>query len=335
MPTGRAALAALGLAIVASDRAWNSRTFVDDDLTLAGAFKSLMPGAADAVYGETVTATGDHTGDSPYDCLSFGAVIFSTAVADVDRDGNPDGLEDSAGGLHDANGQRLPNLNALGASSLHQDLFVEMDAMSAPAGTNYGSPAAPFSSKDNIVTLSDPVGHRHMPPAQTLKILIDAYRNAPLAVPNSDGSPGITPHFDVGDPAPYIAALGPVDGPLYAPYFVPLPHARGGELVPETPCGLDQPPCNFQAFPGTVGWMSDFLGYSNRHFEKVRKGLFHWVFYVHARGKPKDIHPCLDAAGTPSPFVNGACQAGPTPAGPNPDFHVPSGSSGVGQLPGG
>ena len=100
---------------------------------------------------------------------------------------------------------------------------------------------------------------------------------------------------------------------------------------------IERATVQLEAFPGTVGWLSDFLGYSNQHFEKAREGLFHSVFYVHARGKPRSIFPCLDSTGAPSPFVNGACPGGTPPslAGPNPDFHVPSGSSGVGQLPGG
>ncbi len=51
------------------------------------------------------------------DCLTWGAVIFSTAVADVDDDGLPDGLEDNPAGLTDPDGRVLPNLNAMGAAS--------------------------------------------------------------------------------------------------------------------------------------------------------------------------------------------------------------------------
>ena len=74
-------------------------------------------------FGETATTTVDHSSGGSYDCLTWAAIIFSTAVADVDNDGLPDGLEDAAGGLQDpkgtiCSGEPLPNLNAMGASSV-------------------------------------------------------------------------------------------------------------------------------------------------------------------------------------------------------------------------
>ena len=44
-------------------------------------------------YGEQVTTTVDHGSNSPYDCLSWAAIIFSTTVQDTDEDGLPDKLE--------------------------------------------------------------------------------------------------------------------------------------------------------------------------------------------------------------------------------------------------
>ena len=177
-----------------------------------------------------------------------------------------------------------------------------------------------------------------MPSAATAKILIDTYRGAQLAVPNVDGSLGITPHLDVGNPASYITTLGSA----YEPYFVPqlingLPAARGGDLVPEQPCGLSAPPCQFEAFPGTVGWMAHYLTYSQQYFDDVRDDFFHWVFNVHARGRPKSPFPCLDSAGAGTTYSNGTRSfgAGTCTVGPNPDFHVPSGKLGIAQLPGG
>ena len=72
------------------------------------------------------------------------------------------------------------------------------------------------------------------------------------------------------------------------------------------------------------------MSYSKLHFDAIRDDLFHWVFYTHARGKPKSGFPCLNAQAQPAPAAsNGTCAVGP-----NPDFHVPSGASGVAQLPG-
>ena len=189
--------------------------------------------------------------------------------------------------------------------------------MIAGAGTTYGSATAPFNATEGVVSVTDAAGHNHMPSPAAVKIVMDAYLNAPLP---------IVPHVDVGDPASYIAALGST----YAPYFVPAVHARGGDLVLEQPCGLGPAPCQFQAFPGTVGWLANFTSYSKQHFDAIRDDLFHWVFYTHARGKPKSAFPCLNAQAQPVPAAsNGTCAVGP-----NPDFHVPSGASGVAQLPG-
>ena len=99
-------------------------------------------------FGETVTKTVDHQpANGSDDCLTWGAVIFSTDVADVDDDGLPDGLEDNPAGLTDPDGRVLPNLNLMGAGSrdplpngtLHPDIFIEVNAAWAAAGTSYGS----------------------------------------------------------------------------------------------------------------------------------------------------------------------------------------------------
>jgi hypothetical protein len=138
-------------------------------------------------------------------CLAPGAVIFSAEVKDVDGDGLPDGIEDAVGGLNkDANGDPLPNLSAMGASSLQRDILIEMDAMIAGAGTSYGSSTAPFSAAESIVTLTDNNGHHHKPSAAALKIVIDIYLHAPVP---------IIPHIDIGNPADYISALGSTYAP--------------------------------------------------------------------------------------------------------------------------
>src|SRR5262245_65151685 len=118
---------------------------------------NVRAGTDDYLYGETATTTVDHSGGGGYDCLTWGAVIFSTAVKDTDPsndpdpgapsgDGLPDGLEDAVSGLLDPDGQPLPNLNAMGASSSHRDLFIEVNAMWAAPGTQWGSHTAPYNS---------------------------------------------------------------------------------------------------------------------------------------------------------------------------------------------
>jgi X-X-X-Leu-X-X-Gly heptad repeat protein len=302
----------------ASDRSWTSTSH---DVS------SLMPGTTTVDgFGETVTTTVDHTSATPYDCASWGAIVFSVAVKDDDRDGIPDGVEDGVATL-DADGAPLPDL-PVGVSSSRKNILVQMDAMQAAPGTSYGSVSAPYNSKKCIVggdmsecTVTDPVGHNHMPtPA--------AYKNAPVVNtgwPGADGSVGIFPHFDVGDPTSYIAALAP-DGD-YSPYFFPMEQARGGNIVPEQAPPCSAPPCQFAAFPGTVGWLDGFLGQTSAFFERTREGIVHQVFYVHARGFPKSLNPCLVPPTGANP--DGSCTVD------NPDFYVPWSQSGVAQNPGG
>ena len=84
----------------ASDRSWTSLTFDEDDFIeqpSSSTVSSLMPGATNPAdgFGEFVTTTVEHGNASPYDCLSWAAIIFSTTVKDLENDGIPDGLEDA------------------------------------------------------------------------------------------------------------------------------------------------------------------------------------------------------------------------------------------------
>ena len=108
---------------------------------------------------ETATTTVYHQPpNGGYDCLSWGAIVFSTAVADVDGDGLPDKLETTAAGLKDPDGKDLPNLQKMGAGVDMKDLFIEINAMQADAGTSYGSPDAPYDSALGIPTVTVPMG---------------------------------------------------------------------------------------------------------------------------------------------------------------------------------
>ncbi len=93
----------------ASQRGWSNLTYPVSAL--------MQPGTNTSDgYGETVTTTVDHAGGGGYDCLTWAAVAFSTAVADVDNDGLPDGVEAAGGPLKDPNDQELPDLYAMGAT---------------------------------------------------------------------------------------------------------------------------------------------------------------------------------------------------------------------------
>ena len=204
------------------------------------------------VFGETATTSVYHQPpNGGYDCITWGAIALSTAVADMDGDGLPDGLEDAAAGLKDPDGKDLPNLNAMGADSGQRDIFIEVNAMRAEPGTSYGSAAAPYDSTVN--TFTDVDGHDHVPTPEVLKMVGDAYANAPGG--------GIRAHFDVGDVAAYHA-LGLVQHndwvddytSTVADQYLVVNGARGGEIITETACDPDSPFCHFPDYPGTVLW---------------------------------------------------------------------------------
>jgi len=305
-------------------------------------------------YGETASTSIDHAPGGGYDCLTLGAVIFSTAVADVDNDGLPDGLEDAAAGLKDPDGKALPNLNKMGpnnvgASSSHKDIFMEFNSLWAPAGTSYGGPGAPYDSKTE--TSTDLRGHNHTPTPEMLKLIGDAYV-----------AHGITPHFDVGDITTYHASNPPnpltdlidpqklgvvthvdwVDdytSTVADQYLVPSLYARGGEVIKEVACDRTIPRCQFPDFPGTVGWKFGLEAYRDQPVgdsgEEISlhpgdPNYVNWKTGKHRRRFDRErfglFHYVLyaHARGNPkSDFPD------------NPDFHHPTTASGVADLPGG
>ncbi|HVG55746.1 MAG TPA: Ig-like domain-containing protein [Vicinamibacterales bacterium] len=261
-----------------SDRAWANPT-----VDVSGNMAPLTT-APSSGFGETVWTSVDHTSNSPYECLSWAAVIFSTAVKDADRDGLPDGLEDAANGLKDPDpadllktlnqiGRDLPNLNAMGASSGAPDVMVEMNGMWAPPGTTYGdndTPAsqpskAPFSTILGLRYVTSSARHDHLPTPESIRLMGEALENAPTS---------IRLHVDVGDVSTYksLAGFNSAEADKYlictrasgsALCASASPHARGGEIIEETECdpSLGSNPtqanslgCHFPYFPGTVGW---------------------------------------------------------------------------------
>jgi hypothetical protein len=339
-----------------SQRGWGNLTYNVSNL--------MNPGNNSAGgFGETASTSVSHAPGGGYDCLAWSAVVFSTAVSDRDRDGLPDGLEDSAAGLKDPRsaafptGEPLPNLSQMGASSSRKDLFVEINAMRTLTAKMHGSAGAPYdgAASPPVITKDVPA-HSHMPTPEVLKLVGDGL------VAN-----GITPHFDVGNITDYhglgiVGHKGWVDDytSLAADhYLVPTPLAQGGEVVDERACNPSIATCQFPAFPGTVSWKVGLQLYRDapvgnegeelasftpppdwsgrRRFDRNRKGLFHYVFYAHYRGRPRSDLPCLDTSTDPDtavPFPNESSCSGDGII-DNPDFRVPSSASGVADLPGG
>jgi VCBS repeat-containing protein len=281
------------------------------------------------------------------DCLTWGAVIFKTEVRDSDQDGLLDVWEDSTSPILDPDGQPLPNLNAMGASSQKKDLFMELGSMKTDGDTAYGGVVKP--------------AHTHLPAPPAIKLMGDAFKNAPVV--NPDGSTGITLHVDAGSSYPSGADEYMIRGAGLA---------RGGEAISEasTVCSRSatDPPwiCQFSDYPGTVGWKTGFQFLRDglltspplnadgsdpcdapgndgpgqpceRRFDRNRKDIFHYALFAHFVGLPKSELPCRDSAGTPvaeNP-VTGLCSANGDPALENPDFHVPRTNTGIGDFRGG
>ena len=140
----------------------------------------------------------------------------------------------------------------MGASSQRKDLFIEVGAMLAVAGTTYGSDV-------------DGDGHNHLPKPSVIKMIGDAYRNAPVT--NLDGTSGIFAHFDVG-PDYHLLGSG-YESTEANDYLVPSHLARGGELITEVECELTVPGCHFPGYPGVVSWKIGYQLYRDAPVDPV------------------------------------------------------------------
>ena len=225
-----------------SDRAWDGPTF---PISISG---------GEGEYAIKV----DHGSSSPYDCLSWVAIVSSANVEDTDKDGLLNQWEthgryqkvtyDSAGTIGDAlfgkctdapfasDPANCVDFPKMGALPLRKDIFIEFGYMHALAGTTYG--------------VSAPKGgaaHDHMPDPAALVKVGKAFDNAPVP---------IKVHFDLGDDYP--------SGTAAEPYLIrdtmTADLARGGEAIVETACDPAENPetCLFPAYPGTVPWKTGF-----------------------------------------------------------------------------
>ena len=312
----------------------------------------------------TITTSVDHVGFSTFDCLSWGAIVFSTEVQDTDGDGLLDIWETNTWGnknwktntgLKDPNGRPLPNLADMGADLNVKDVFVEIGYMEADDHDG---------TADSVLYGGVPKPeHRHLPDPTALKMVGDAF-----------ASQGIAVHFDVGSNYQALEA---------GTYVIPSARARGGEAINEFVTACPWPDCQFGSYPGTVGWKVGYKffrdqllrtptstpplpplaadgsdpcdvpgvapgsddgpgGACERRFDRNRKDMFRYVLAAHFVGLPKSEFPCLDSAavdaagnpvGTPVPASTEA-PFGICAVVDNPSFHIPRTSSGVGDFPG-
>jgi hypothetical protein len=291
--------------------------------------------------GSSVTTSISTAGQSAGDCITFGAIVFKTAVPDTDGDGLLDPWETATASapVLDPNGQPLPPLADMGANPLRKNIFVEIGYMFTDTDVPYGGVLKP--------------AHSHLPDHETIKLIGDMYWYAPVT--NPDGSVGISLHVDAGAGYP----SGIADG-----YIVPRHLARGGESINETvttECqrGPLDPPwvCQWDDFAGTVGWKTGVNFIKNeilsgepppgpgqedvcdlpgntcvRRFDRNRKDIFRYAFFAHFAGIPVAEKPCINALGQPDD-ANPA--TGHCPVAENANFRVPRTITGIGDFPGG
>ena len=157
----------------------------------------------------------DHVSNSPYDCLTWIAIVSSAIVEDTDKDGLLNEWEthgryqkithDAAGNVIDARFGKCTdpsfaldpancvNFPKMGALPDRRDIFIEFGYMRALAGTTYGIDAPKGG-----------VEHDHRPDPEALEKVGKAFANAP-------GS-GIKVHFDLGNDYP--------SGTVAEPYLI-------------------------------------------------------------------------------------------------------------------
>jgi hypothetical protein len=333
-----------------SDRGWSNPTF--EGLSFPANGQNSQNSQNDPTYGEWVTTRVDHGGqNSPNDCLTWAAVVFSTTGQDTDGDGLLDKEETADNieggeryGFKDPNDVKLPPLNRMGALPTKRDMFVHVAAMKAVAGTTYGSVNAPLNTTaidcvsgapiPNSPSVVDCDGHNHMISPISVAMLGQMFAAAPAA---GSASAGIALHLDVGNPANYFAlfpGLTPAQQAAANVYLVGngigdnVPaFAKGGQSIDEEPCVG----CSFPDYPGTVTWKTGLGLYKKALLPPARERYSRFGLYAHAKGTHKSPFPCLDSSNNPTGLAgNGQCAVAP-----NPQFHVPRGISGSADFPGG
>ena len=293
----------------AQGQAWDNLTF---NVSLAANASSVTT---------AVAAVG-----SSVDCLSWGAIIFSTKVKDTDWDGlldvwetgntpqtytcqNFNPSENHGPPLVDvasATNQTLPDLHAMGANPCVQDIFIQVAYLKTTGPTTYGL------GTSAEVTDTSQNGHTHLPDKSVFDYIAALLETAPprrnpaapsetcSSLPSANCITGaIKVHFDVGDN---------YQGPAYVPSTL----AEGGQYLLESEVvSTTGGPPKFLKWPGTVGWKSGFLKVwedllpGSPAFDPNRRHIFRRALFAHAIGIQDKDKP----EGTPR-SVSGVADAG-------------------------
>lgn len=203
---------------------------------------------------------------SNIDCLSWGAVAFSTPVKDQDGDGLLDAWEDAKGytDIKDGKWVALPD-----ADKTTKDLYVQIDYLK------------------NTGTTSGPK-HSHLPRLDSLTKIGAAFGNSKAG--NAAGN-GIKVHFDVGNN--YQGSTYIVPQTYTPPGAASSIAAAGGNAIDEDSITcttetttLCQFPYSTYPIPGIVSWKAGVTLAKNQFFQHGRKDSYHYILIGHALGLP-------------------------------------------------
>jgi hypothetical protein len=189
---------------------------------------------------------------SASDCLSWGALAFSTPVKDQDSDGLLDVWEDNKGYIDSKDGKTWIALP--GADKAVKDIFVQFDYLK-----NSGVTSGP--------------AHSHLPKLDALSQIGNAFTKS-----------GINVHFDVGpnyQGNPYIISNS-VPGTALGGNAIDEDAASCSDNG-TTLCDF---PYNTLQIPGIVSWKTGVTYVKNQFFQHGRKDSYRYVLTGHALGLP-------------------------------------------------
>jgi hypothetical protein len=250
-----------------------------DNPTWSGAIANTAVNPDDSSATTSVVPGSSNSG-----CVSWGAIIFKTTVANPDGDGMLKVWKTNQTNFGFAYTDALSGqqVSLPGAVLGEKDLFVELDYL------------------NNLDGSAGAYLHSHLPKQQALDMVGNAF-----------ASRGIHVHFDVGNVYQTPRAGGPsIACGLAAcdPYIIPFSASAGGNSISEGTvlCTDSNTLCQY---PGQVaiGWKGNFITVRSNanqgNFQSGRKDSYHYVLFGHALGSPRTY---WSAAGDAPILANGA-----------------------------
>jgi hypothetical protein len=238
-----------------------------DNPTWSGASTNTAVNADDPSATTSVIPGSSNSG-----CVSWGAIIFKTTVANPDGDGLLKLWKKNQGYTDALSGQPV---SLPGAALGEKDLFVELDYLS-----NLDGSAGAYL-------------HSHLPKQQALDMVGNAF-----------AARGIHIHFDVGNvyQSPRLGGPSvPCGTGTCDPYIISDPPGTGGNAISEGSL-LCTDSATLCQYPGqvSVGWKGGLLSVQSNatqgNFQSGRKDSYHYVLFGHALGSPRTYWPAAGAA---------------------------------------